>query len=163
MVFQAPRFWDITGDGFQILLYLLMLCYFIKYRANQRKLTIKKTQSGIGQSFNTHFFGVTLEQQVNQAFANIIETITAERDGLESVLGLNPPNYDDDDIPILQSNTHLSNSHGNHRLSNGGIERAERHDKVRKFAAQGLNARKISNELKIPLSEVELILSLSEE
>jgi hypothetical protein len=38
----------------------------------------------------------------------------------------------------------------------------QRHEKIRKFSARGLSARKISNELKIPLNEVELVLSLQQ-
>jgi Trp operon repressor len=103
-----------------------------------------------------------VEQQLNQAFTNILETITAERNGLESLLGLNTPNQEDDDISMVRANTQLSDVNGNQRLIDDQIGSSGRHDNVRKLAAKGLSARKISKELKISISEVELILSLRE-
>jgi hypothetical protein len=160
MVFQVPQFWHIAIDGFQILLCLLMLGFFIKNRVNHKKYAVSKTNNGAGQSFNAHVFNITVQQQVHQAFTNIIEIIAAERNGLESVLGLNPLSSEDEDSSDVQSNSQLPNSHDNHLISDERSESAGRHDKVRKFSAKGLNARKISEELKIPMGEVELILSL---
>ena len=112
------------------------------------------------QSFNAHVFNITVQQQVNQAFTNIIGTIVTERNGLESVLGPNPLSSEDDDISKVQSNSQFPHSPDNHRISDDRTASTGRHDKVRKFSAKGLNARKISEELKIPMSEVELVLSL---
>lgn len=162
MVFQVPQFWNIAGDGFQIFLCLLMLSFFIKNRTIQKKNAVNKAKSATRQSFNTHIFSITVEQQLNQAFTNIIENITAERNGLESLLGLNPPNHEDQDISMVRANTQLSELNANQRLTDDRIGSAGRHDKIRKLAAKGLTARKISKELKISMSEVELILSLGQ-
>jgi hypothetical protein len=162
MVFQVPQFWNLAGDGFQILLCLLMLSFFIKNRIIQKKNAFNKAKSGTGQSFNTHIFSITVEQQINQAFTNIIENIRAERNGLESLLGLNPPNQRDEDISMIRANTQLSDLNPNQRLTDDRIGNTGRHDKIRKLATKGLTARNISKELKISMSEVELILSLGE-
>ena len=162
MVFQVPQFWNLAGDGFQILLCLLMFSFFIKNRIIQKKNAFNIAKSATGQSFNTHIFSITVEQQLNQAFTNIIENITAERNGLESLLGLNPPNHEDEDISVVRANTQLSDLNANQRLTDDRIESAGRHDKIRKLAAKGLTARNISKELKISMSEVELILSLGQ-
>lgn len=162
MVFQVPQFWKIAGDGFQILLCLLMLRFFIKNRTIQKRIAVNKAKSVTNKSFNTHIFGITVEQQLSQAFSNIIETITAERNGLENLLGLNPPNHDDEDISKIRTNTHFSDLNGYQRLVDERIRSAERPDKIRKLAANGLTVRRISKELKISMSEVELILSLGE-
>jgi len=53
---------------------------------------VSKTKNGAEQSFNAQVFNITVQQQVNQAFANIIETVAAERNCLKSVLGVNPKN-----------------------------------------------------------------------
>ena len=79
---------------------------------------------------------------------------------MESVLGINPLNTEDDDISKVQSDSRMPNRHDNHRISDDRIGRAGRYEKIRKFAAKGLSARKISEGLKIPMSEVELVLSL---
>jgi hypothetical protein len=162
MVFQVPQFWNIAGDGFQILLCLLMLSFFIKNRIIRKKNALNIASSAIGQSFNTHIFSITVEQQLNQAFTNIIENIRAERNGLESLLGLNPPNQQNEDISMIRANTQLSELNANQRLTDDRIGSAGRHDKIRKLAAKGLTTRNISKELKISMSEVELILSLEE-
>ena len=162
MVFQVPQFWDIAGDGFQILLCLLILGFFIKNRVIHKKYAVNKSKNGTKQSFNAHVFNISVQQQVNQAFTNIIGTIAAERNFLESVLGPNSLSSKDDNISKVQSNYQLPHSPDNHRVSDDRTASAGRHDKVRKFSAKGLNARKISEELKIPISEVELVLSLQE-
>jgi len=162
MVFQVPQFWKLAGDGFQILLCLLMLSFFIKNRIIQKKNAFNIAKRATEQSFNTHIFSITVAQQLNQAFANIIENITAERNGLESLLGLNPPNHEDEDISMVRANSQLSNLNANQRLTDDWIESEGRHDKIRKLAANGLTAIKISTELKISMSEVELVLSLGE-
>jgi len=157
MGFQVPQFWDIAGDGLQILLYLLMLGFYIKNRAIHKRYAVNRTKNGRRQSFNAQVFNITVEQQVNQAFTNIIETIAAERNGLKSVLGLNTLNK-----PIfrMQPNSQLPKNNDNHRISDDRTGRAGRHEKVRKLIAKGLSVRKISEGLKIPMGEVELILSL---
>ena len=162
MVFQVPQFWNLAGDGFQILLCLLMLSFFIKNRIIQKKSALNIAKTNTGQNFNTHIFSITVEQELNQAFTNIIENITAERNGLESLLGLNSPNHENQDISIVRANTQLSELNANQRLTDNRIGSAGRHDKIRKLAAKGLSAIKISKELKISMSEVELILSLGE-
>jgi hypothetical protein len=139
---------------------LLILGLYFKNRAIHKKLAVNKIKNGGGQSFNAHVFNRIVKQQVDQALTNIVKTIAAERNGLESVLELNPLSSEDDDISKVQSNSQLPNSHDNHRISDDRSGSAGRHDKVRKFSAKGLSARKIAEELKIPIGEVELILSL---
>ena len=160
MVFQVPQFWAIAGDSFQFFLYLLILGFYIKNRAIHKKYAVNRTKNGARKSFNAHVFNKTVQQQVNQAFTNIIETISAERNGLRSVLGPNQLISEGPDISKVQSNSQLPNRYENHRKSKDRTERAGRHDKVRKLSAKGLSARKISEGLKIPMSEIELILSL---
>ena len=160
MVFQVPQFWNLAGDGFQILLCLLILGFFIKNRVIHKKYAVNKSKNGTKQSFNAHVFNITVQQQVNQAFTNILGAIVTERNDLESVLGPNPLIGEEDNIAKVQSNSQFPHSPDNHRISDDRTASAGRHDKVRKFSAKGLNARKISEELKIPISEVELVLSL---
>ena len=162
MVFQVPQYWNLAGDGFQILLCLLMLSFFIKNRIIQKKSTLNIAKSTTGQNFNTHIFSITVEQQLNQAFTNIIENITAERNVLECALGLNSPHHHDEGIPMVRANTQLADLIAKQPLTDDRIGSPGRHHKIRKLAAKGLTVRKISKDLKISMSEVEIILSLSE-
>ena len=160
MVFQVPQNLDIAIDGFQILLCLLILGFYIKNRAIHKMLAVSIIKNGAGQSFNAHVFNRIVKQQVDQALTNILETIAAERNGLKSVLGLNPLSSGDDAISKVQANSQLPNSHDNQRTSDDRSGSAGRHEKVLKFSTKGLSVRKISEVLKIPMGEVELILSL---
>jgi hypothetical protein len=160
MVFQVPQICDTAGAGLQILLYLLILGFYIKNRSIHKKYTVHRTKNGGRQSFNAHVFNTTVQQQVNQAFTNIMDTIATERNGLKSALGLNALSSEDKQICKMQSNSKLPKSYDNHRVSDDRTGRAGRHDKVLKLLAKGLSARKISEGLKIPMGEVELILSL---
>jgi hypothetical protein len=160
MVFQVHPFWDHAGNGFQIILFLLILCLYIRNRAIHKKYAVSQTNHHSGKSFNAHVFNLAVQQQVNQIFSNIIETIAAERNGLESVLGLNPLNSQNEDSSKLNSDSRLQNPHDDHRISDDRNKRAARHEKIRKLAAKGLSTTKISKGLKIPMSEVELVLSL---
>ena len=162
MAFQLPEIWEVAGDGFQILLCLLALGLLFKNRVIERKYTGIDIKNGTGQTFNTQIFNISVEQQINQAFTNIIKAIAEERNGLERMLGLIPLNHEDDHISMAPANSQPPKRYGNYQVSNDRIGRAGRHDKVRKLAAKGLNIKRISRELKIPISEVELILSLRE-
>ena len=162
MVFQVPQFWNLAGDGFQILLCLLMLSFFIKNRIIQKKSALNIEKGTTGQNFNTHIFSITVEQQLNQAFTNIIENIRAERNVLEGALGLNPLHHQDEGISMVRTNTQLSDLNAKQQLTDDRIGSVGRRDKIRKLAAKGLTVRKISKELKISMSEVEITLSLGE-
>lgn len=160
MVFQVPQLWAIAGDGFQILLYLLILGFYIKNRALHKKYALTKTKNADGQSYNTHVSNQSAQQKVNQAFANILDTIAAERNGLDSVLGLNALIKKNPKIAKMPSNSRRPNGRDAQRISEVQTRSANRKVKVRKLSDKGLDASKISELLKIPMGEVELILSL---
>ena len=46
------------------------------------------------------------------------------------------------------------------KVSDEKVGDSRQNEKIHKYAAKGLSVRKISDELRIPISEVELILSL---
>jgi hypothetical protein len=163
MVFQVPQNLDIAIDSFQILLCLFILGFYIKNRVINKKYIANRTKNGAGQNFNAHVFNITVQQQVNQVFNKIVETIAAERNVLESVLGFNPLRNEAGNISKAPPSYKLPNSHENDRISDDRSGSAGRHDNVRKFSAKGLSARKIAEELKIPIGEVELILSLQKQ
>ena len=160
MVSQGPYFWDIAGDCLQIILCLLILFFFIRNRLNQKRSVSKETIKDVGKSFNEQVITQTVQQQIDQAFTNITESLTVERENLESVLGLNHESSEDVAISKMQSISQRPNSLVSRRIYDETAGSDRRHEKILKFSARGLSARKISDELKIPMSEVELILSL---
>jgi hypothetical protein len=141
---------------------LIVIRHGIKNRIIEKKTALNIAKGTTGQNFDTHIFSITVEQQLNQAFTNIIENIASERNVLECALELNSPHYQDEGISMVRANTQLSGVNAKQQLTDDRIGSAGRHDKIRKLAAKGLTAREISKELKISMSEVEIILSLSE-
>ena len=102
----------------------------------------------------------TIRQQIDQAFANITDTMAAERLKLERLLSSSRQDRESFHIFDSPSPLHLSNSPEISSVSDGMSQLDELHQQIQKLAGKGLNARQISEELKTPLGEVELILSL---
>ena len=86
--------------------------------------------------------------------------LAAERENLMSVLGLNRESLGKDSIFQMESFKQMAAEPLARESSVEGAGGETPRDKIRKYSAGGLSARKISDELKVPLSEVELILSL---
>ena len=162
MVSHGLHFWDIAGDLVQIFLCLTILFFFIRNRHNQKITRSKKTINQPGESFNQQVFTQAVEQQIDQTFTNIMESLTAERDNLESLLGIKHQTGKDAEASNQRSGSRMRQHPVKNPVSRDLASDDQRHEKIRKFSARGLSARKISNELKIPLNEVELVLSLQQ-
>ena len=83
MIFQMPLYWDAAIDGIQIILCLLILVFLIQSRRKNRRAALEEAIRGSGQSFNMQILTQTLKQQIDQAFANIADTIAVEQRNLE--------------------------------------------------------------------------------
>jgi hypothetical protein len=159
MAFQFPRLWDITVNALQIFLSFLILFFYIKNQILKKKIEGKKRIDGTEMSFKASFFNMTIQQQIYQAFTNILTTISIERDELESLFGGHSSNSKEEESPKVRSTSRIDD-HEKLRIFDVQEGSPKQHDKIRKFSAKGLNARKIAETLKIPISEVELIMSL---
>ena len=82
MVFQILQNWDVAIDTLQIMLCLLILVLTIRTRRKNRQSLLKDALQESGQNFNAQILGQALKQQVDQAFANIVETIAVEQRNL---------------------------------------------------------------------------------
>ena len=160
MVLQGLHFWDVAGDLAQILLCLLILGFFIKNRQNQRNKGLKNTIRQTGKSFDQQVFTQAVQQQIDQTFTNIMESLTLERGNLESKLGLQHQSATDADDSKKRSVFRMKHHTVKNPVPGETAAGDQRHEKIKKFAARGLSARKISDDLKIPLNEVEFVLSL---
>jgi hypothetical protein len=160
MVFQMPQYWDIAIDGIQIVLCLLILVCLIRYRKKNRKSPQDEAFRESGPSFNVQIFYQTLKQQVDQAFANIAETIAAEQRRLDQALSRGVSANSRYDIASYPSTFHpLVNSEVS-PLAASASDSDPLHEQIQKLADKGLSVRQISEELKTPQGEVELVLSL---
>ncbi len=160
MVFDLVKYWEVAVDGIQIVLCLLILFFLIRNR--RRKMTPEwieaKTESG--QSFNLQVLSQTINQQVELAFSNIHESIAVERRNLGNVLQLNQFNRagriptENQRPPVLSKNNEIL------PRSKEPAGKEEHRAQIQKLVARGMSAKQIAEELKTPMGEVELILSL---
>jgi hypothetical protein len=160
MVFQMPQYWDVVIDGIQIVLCLLILLSLIQSRKKNRKFAQDKAIRDAGQSFNVQIFNQTVKQQIDQAFANIAATIAVEQRKLDQVLPSGDAENRRYDITPDPTNMHPFVNPEISPLAGTASDSDPLHEQIQKLADKGLSVREISDELKTPLGEVELVLSL---
>lgn len=160
MIFQMPQYWDVAIDGIQIILCLLILLFLIRKRSKNRQSALEEAIRESGQSFNVQIFSQTLKQQVDQAFANIAYKIAVEQRHLDKLLLINGHGNEADGISEYQSRLHRSAGQEISPIASDASDSDPLHEQIEKLAVKGLSARQISEELKTPLGEVELVLSL---
>ena len=163
MVFEILNNREIIIDGVQIFLCLLILFYLLRNRNKKKDRNLKNAGNELGQDFNAHVLTQTIKQQVDRAFASIVDTVAIEQERLESALQYEQLNNDAWDISEFHVRSRLSDRNENSRKSDSTDAREKRHERIQDLAAGGMSTRQISEELKAPLGEVELILSLSSE
>lgn len=160
MVFQMPQYWDVAIDGIQIVLCFLILVCLIRNRKRNRKFAQEEGFSQSGSSFNFQIFNQTLKQQLDQAFANIAETIAAEQRKLNQVLSGGVAGISTYEITPYSANYHPSVNSEISPLAGHASDSDPLHEQIQKLADKGMSVRQISEELKTPQGEVELVLSL---
>ena len=161
MVFQVPQYWETAVDGIQIILCLLILLFLIRNRRKHKPSALEEAIRESGKNFNVQVLSRTIKQQIDQAFANIADTMAAERHNLESLLPFSRPDHESFRISDGPFPSHRRNRPEISSVSDGMSQIDELHQQIRKLAAKGMSARQIAEELKTPLGEVELILSLN--
>ena len=161
MIYQIPQFWNIVFNGFQILLFLLIFCFFLNNRLSHKKLKESLSGKNINPNFEAAFVSITLQQVIYRAFKNILDTIATERIGLEKLLEYHADPRFDRQINSSPSNRQRLSDNAKQSGTDDNVELKIRENKIRKFSSKGLHPQEISETLKIPLNEVELILSLS--
>jgi hypothetical protein len=161
MVFQIPQYWEAAVDGVQIILCLLILLFLIRYRRRSKSSTLEQVVRESGNNFNVQVLGRTIKQQIDQAFTNIADTMATERRNLENLLPFHRQDYESLSFSTYPSPAHPFKRHEISSVSDGMSQIDELHQRIQKLAAKGMSAKQISEELKTPLGEVELILSLN--
>ena len=160
MLFQILEYWEIAIDGIQIILCLLILLFLIRTRRMQNQLVAKRGKNDFAPNFNVEVFTQTIKQHIEQAFSNIIGTITSEKCNLERTLQAGLMKAESHSISGLQPLSWSSNSQESSRAYSDFIAADDRLLQIRKLATKGVSIQQISEELKIPKGEVELILSV---
>ena len=160
MVFQIPQNWDVAIDGTQIILCILILLLIISSRRKHRKSALRDSIRESGQNFNAQIITQALKQQVDQALANIVETIAVEQRNLDKVLTVSATGNETYGGALYKAHVHLPTDPENSAIESEASGSDQLHEQIQKLAVKGKSAREISEELKTPLGEVELVLSL---
>ena len=153
MVIEMLKHWEVAVDGIQIFLCLLILFFLIRNHRPKMKPDLMNHGSESGQNFNLQVFSQTINQQIELAFANILEVAANERRNLDQVLQFHQFNETD-------GNSAGSNSNDTLQRVNDTPGQGECQAQIQRLATRGMSPKQISEKLKTPMGEVELILSL---
>ena len=160
MVIEIMKHWEVAVDGIQIFLCLLILFFLVRNHRRNINPYLMNPKSESGQDFNLQVFSQSINQQVELAFTNILEVAANERHKLDKVLQFQPfknANHSSPEIRVQSLRSHRDDAFQRVKETAGQNEHWTR---IQKLATRGMNAKQISEELKTPLGEVELILSL---
>jgi hypothetical protein len=160
MVFNVSQYWDVAIDGLQIVLCLLILVLIIRGRRKKRQSLPGAGFRGSGQNFNFQIHIQTLKHQIDQAFTNITDTIATEQGNLDNALANGGHVNEPLGIYQYQSQVHRPAAKDISTIATGETGSDQLYEQIEKLARKGMSPRQISEDLKTPLGEVELVLSL---
>ena len=160
MVFDVPHYWDVAIDGIQVVLCFLILAFVVRNRKNKEPNTTARSRHKSGSGFNQEVVIQSLKQRMDQSLANIAKAIALEQGNLDKWLS----SLDRGSLPAGYP-PHLSRLRrtvdGETSTITSDVSSIDQvHEQIQSLADQGLTARQISEKLKAPLGEVELVLSL---
>lgn len=163
MVVQLPQHWDVAIDGIQIILCIFIVVLLLRNRRQNRETARNMANGHAGSNFNAQIFSQTLKQQVDEAFANIARTIALEQGKLEKTLPICEAVSQAPEFEHYASARQRPDELPHTPLPGEGPDRDPLLDKIRQLAAKGKTAEQIAEAVKVPLGEVELVLSLRPE
>ena len=160
MVNELLQHWRIAVDVLQVFLCLVILFCLMRNRRRKMKSDMMSPGTQNDSDFNFQVFTEAINQQIELAFTNILQVAANERRNLDKVLQFQQHKYLDSgsqqDLPPVPL-PHRDDTHD--RLAASGSQ-SDRQARIRQLATRGLSAKQISDELKTPQGEVELVLSL---
>ena len=160
MVIELLQHWQIAVDGLQIFLCLLILFFLMRNYRRKLKSDMMAANSPSDSDFNFQVFTEAINQQVELAFSNILQVVDNERHNLDKVLQFQQVKFTKSGSKQNLPPAPVS-YHDNARPDmTEAAKQSERHNRIQQLATRGMSARHISDELKTPLGEVELVMSL---
>ena len=157
MALYALNFWEIALDATQIGLCGLILLFLIRNGVKFKRLILNKPAAGKSQNFNTEFVVEAVRQQTELAFNHILETIDKERQTLRAYFELRETQLAPGLLKSASSGRiePISSSEASETDAADAI-----YSEIESLADQGLNLADISEKLKVPRGEVDLVLKL---
>ena len=160
MVIELLQHWQIAVDGLQIFLCLLILFFLVRNYRRKMKPDFISTDNPSDPDFNFQVFTEAVNQQVELAFANIRQVAGNEQRNLEKILQFQQRKFVESSS--RQGSPPVPTAH--HEDADNGMadtaSQGERQARIQRLATRGLSTKQISDELKMPLGEVELVMSL---
>ena len=158
MGMEMMEHWEVAVDGIQILLCLLILFFLVRNHRHKMKPDMMNPKRGSDQNFNLQVFSQAINQQVEMAFTNIQDVAANERRNFDKVLQFHP--FNPAAHTEIRPQAFSSRRDGSFKHMKETTGSGERRTRIQKLASRGMSTKQISEELKTPLGEVELILSL---
>jgi hypothetical protein len=163
MLTELLQHWQIAVDGLQIFLCLLILFFLMRNYRRRLKIDMMSANNPSNSNFNFQVFTEAIHQQVELAFTNILQVVDNERRNLDKVLQFQQLKYTESASKQMLSPAPASHRDSTHLNMTEAVGQSKRQDSIRQLATQGMSAKQISDELKTPLGEVELVLSLQKQ
>ncbi len=162
MVIELLQHWQIAVDGLQIFLCLVILVVLGRSYRRKTKADLMSARSQFGPDFNFQVFTEAINQQVELAFTNILQVAGNERRNIENVIQFQKLKYIESRPKMGLPATPPSHRDDTPKSLTGTARQSERQARIQQLATRGLSAKQISDELKTPLGEVELVMSLQQ-
>lgn len=163
MVLDSLAFWQMALDGIQIGLCSLILIFLIRNKIKYNQFVPKPLSGQSVGNFKTDLWFQSIRQQADQSFDAILNTFERERRSFEKLLearGLDPRPNRRTVRTRDQIEKHMPPDIDPEK--NSAVNTADGYGEVKRLAREGMSTREISESLKVPLNEVELILKLTQ-
>jgi hypothetical protein len=157
MALHTLNFWEIALDATQIGLCGLILLFLIRNRMKFKRLILNEPTAEKSQNLNTEFVVEAVRQQTELAFNHILETIDKEHQTLSAYFELRETQLSPGLLKPASSGRiePISSSEASEPDVADAI-----YSEIESLADQGLSLADISEKLKVPRGEVDLVLKL---
>jgi len=151
MIYYTTEFWELVLDVIALFLCGSVLLHLIRNRTKYNQSLLKESEKEIPNNFNEEIAAQLVKQQSDRSFETISNVIEKERMLLHDLTPLSA------EEPVqVQEDFYNKNSMGSGDLA------GDKYDEVSRLADSGWSVKKISERIKIPMGEVELIIKLRE-
>ena len=157
MALQTLNFWEIVFDATIIVLCGCILIFLILNRIRFKQLMLREPTAGRPSNASTEFLVEAVRRQTELAFNHIVETIEKERQTLDAYCRHHDKRIASSFLTSLAASPRepISSPEASEPDAANVI-----YSEIESLADQGLSLADISERLKVPQGEVDLVLRL---
>ena len=160
MYMELMKNWEFVVDGFQIFLCLMIIFLLIRNHRRRMQSGLIDPRQVYGQDFKMQVFSQTINQQVELAFNNIQNMVDHERRNIDKLMQLQQVKSHEQPSPEIMPSLAPTHSRGATESLDPSADRSTLQTRIRKMTTRDMSPKQIADELKTPLGEIELILSM---